>query len=177
MMKLKNPTGYKKIILQAGKHKSIFLEDFESGSREFELVVELCGEGAVCNIVGRIQVAGKDRKIWKIKQVFEGASQVGNMDLRGVAADNSFLAFDGAGILESSASEVEVQVSEKIRLFDNAKGRSLPVLTVKTDQVKSASHAASIAPVSAEQLLYLESRGIAFKEAQQMLKEGFLGRV
>lgn len=173
-MKLINPSGYKKIILQAGEAKSLFLEDFEGGSRNFELDVDLSGEGAVCDIVGRVAVKGSDKKNWKIRQIFKGASQVGTMDLRGVAEENSFLGFDGAGVLASSALDVEVKVSEKIRLFDAAKGRSLPVLTVKTDQVKSASHAASIAPVSAEQLLYLESRGIDRELSQQILREGFL---
>jgi len=59
-------------------------------------------------------------------------------------------------------------------LFDQGRSKLLPVLTVKTDKVKSASHGATIAPVEPEKILYLQSRGINKKDATELIKDGFL---
>ena len=45
---------------------------------------------------------------------------------------------------------------------------------IKTDQVKAASHGATVAPVSPSQLLYLQSRGIDRNQSLRMLRSGFL---
>jgi Fe-S cluster assembly protein SufD len=49
---------------------------------------------------------------------------------------------------------------------------SIPKLLIKTDAVK-ASHGASVATVSGEQLHYLQSRGITRADAEQMIVRGF----
>ena len=173
-MKLINPTGHKHLKVQDKEVLEIQLEDFEAGSRDFELTVELMGKNAECHISGRAQTHNKDRKSWQVKQIFRGQDQVGSIDLRGTAENQSFLAFDGAANLAHESVDAEANIEEKIILFDKAKGRSLPVLRVETDKVKSASHGASIAPVSGEKLLYLESRGVNRKAAEEILKVGFL---
>jgi len=173
-MQLTSPTGHKKIVLQDEESLDIFLEDFENGSREFTLEVELLGKKSECKITGRARAKNQDKKIWRVSQVYLGEEQVGDIDLRGTAEDDAFLQFDGKAELAQSSTEAEANVTEKIMLFGNGKGRSLPVLTVKTDQVKAASHGATVAPVSASHLLYLQSRGIAKNQAQEMLKTGFL---
>ena len=171
---ISSPTGIKKLVLRDHESCEIVLEDFEPGSRSFTLEVEMRGAGARCSIRGRIHVTGKDRKSWKIVQRFSGKSQEGTIDLRGIAEDASSLEFDGSAILDSGAKEVEVNVQEKIWLFDHAQGKALPILTVKTDRVKSARHAASITSVDEGQLFFLESRGIPRGAAETILKQGFL---
>ncbi len=173
-MKLSSPSGHKKIIVKDSEFLDIHLEDFEEGSREFTLEVELLGKNAQCTITGRVQTKNKDKKLWHVSQTYLGEAQVGNIDLRGTAEDDAFLQFDGKAELGKSSREAEAQVNEKIMLFGNGKGRSLPVLTVKTDQVKAASHGATVAPVSSSQLLYLQSRGIDKIESLRMLRSGFL---
>lgn len=173
-MHLKNPSGHKIIKVEAHQSLDITLEDFEPGSRNFELTVELLGEKAECTVAGRAQAKDTDRKTWKVKQIYLGKDQTASIDLRGTAENESFLAFDGAGHLTTESKNADADITEKIILFDNAKGRSLPVLRVETDQVKSAGHGASIAPIDPEKILYFQSRGVTKKEAQNILKEGFL---
>ncbi|MCF7917831.1 SufD family Fe-S cluster assembly protein [Candidatus Gracilibacteria bacterium] len=180
-MKLKNPTGTKRIVIdnndvttRHGAPLQITLEDFDRGSREFNLEVILKGENAHCEIQGRATAQGEDKKIWNVKQVFEGKNQIGKIELRGTASEKSFLQFDGTAELTHKSVDADAQVREKIILFDEARGKLLPILTVKTDKVLGASHSASIAPVSEDQLLYLQSRGISQKEAENVLREGFL---
>lgn len=173
-MEITKPEGEKHVTLGVDESMHIKLQDFEAGSRDFTLTVELQGDRAECHISGRAQSHGQDRKNWQVKQIFSGQDQTGSIDLRGTAEDQSFLAFDGAATLAQNSKDADANIEERIILFDQAKGRSLPVLRVETDAVKSASHGASIAPVSQEQVLYLQSRGIATSEAENMLKEGFL---
>ena len=173
-MKLTNPTGTKRITLAQSEKLDVFLQDFDEGSREFSLEIELQGDDAECRIEGRAQSTGTDKKYWNIRQVFTGKNQTGRINLRGTAEDESFLRFDGTAALEQKSVDADAQVRERVILFDKAKGKLLPVLTVKTDKVKSASHGASIAPADCEQVLYLQSRGIAKKEGERVLKEGFL---
>lgn len=169
-----NPTGTEIIQLSDNEELQIQLEDHEPGSREYDLTVELMGPNAVCHVRGRAQSTKNDRKNWRVALVFKGENQVGTIDLRGTAEDESFLEFDGSGTLETTSVDAETNIEEKIILFDQARGRSLPVLRVETDQVKSAGHGASIAPIAAEKILYLESRGIKNREAKEVIKAGFL---
>lgn len=173
-MKIENPSGQKEVTVKAHEQLEIFIEDFEAGSRDFELTVNLEGENAECHIYGRAQSTGKDRKAWKVLQNFKGKNQTGSIDLRGTAEDESFLEFDGAGNLTTTSENADANIEEKIILFDQAKGKSLPVLRVETDKVKSAGHGASIAPVDKEKILYFQSRGVPKKEAEEILKTGFL---
>jgi Fe-S cluster assembly protein SufD len=173
-MKLTNPENSKHIIVSDNEKLLVQLEDFDAGSREFELKVDLKGENAHCEIQGRIQTMKKDMKQWNVVMKFNGANQMGIIELRGTAEDDAQLELNGTGIIAKTSTQATAHVREKIILLGNGKGKALPVLTVQTDNVKSASHSASVAPVSDEQILYLQSRGIGKNEAQEVLKTGFL---
>ena len=173
-MKLQNPTGHKHITIESHENFQIFLEDFDSGSRTFELIVELKGKNAVCEIQGRVQVLNSNQKKWTIRQIFSHENQKGKIDLKGTAEGQSILEFDGSAILKPKSKNTEVQLNERIILFDKAKAKAMPVLTVKTDDVKKASHAASITPIEKDKILYCASRGLGRKEALAILKKGFL---
>ncbi|MCK5461127.1 SufD family Fe-S cluster assembly protein [Candidatus Gracilibacteria bacterium] len=170
----KNPSGKKQLEIQAHESIKIFLEDFSNNSTSFHLKVNLLGNYCKCEIIGRAQSSGSIKKTWKISQKFLGKSQKGSINLHGIAEDNSFLEFDGKGFLEKISENADINITEKILLFDKAKGKSLPILTVKTDKVKKAKHAASITPLSEELIFYCESRGIALKKSKKILTRGFL---
>ena len=107
-------------------------------------------------------------------EIFHGKNQTGKINLQGVAEGNSTLALNATGLLDKTSKQATINISEKILLFEKAKGQLLPVLTVKTDNVKKANHAASITPVKPANLLFLTSRGIHIKDAEDILKKGFL---
>lgn len=173
-MNFNEPEGEKTIQVTTDEILNIDLQDFKPGTREFKLTVELLAENAACHIKGRAQAKRNDAKNWQIKQVFKGLNQTGTIDLRGTAEDHSFLGFDGNGTLTKDSEQADANITEKIILFDKARGRSLPVLRVETDQVKSAGHGASIAPVDPEKILYFQARGINRKDAENLIKIGFL---
>ena len=64
-------------------------------------------------------------------------------------------------------------MAKSLLLSRDAVVKVVPMLSVKTGDVK-AGHGAAMAPVSADELFYLESRGIDGKEGRCMILEGFL---
>ena len=173
-MKLVNPSGEKTITLKPSEIKHIDVEDFGIGSRHFTLSIILEGQGAQCFVRGRAKVTDRDEKSWTIYQYFRGKNQTGTIDIRGTASDNSYLRFDGGAVLQTHSSQSNARVDERILLFDNGKGQSLPVLRVETDDVHSAGHAATVAPIDPELLLYFQSRGVAKTQAEKQIINGFL---
>ena len=82
----------------------------------------------------------------------------------------------GTGILKidtncdgSNAS----QIFRNLLLSEKSRAESIPELEVLSDDVKAA-HGAASAPVSAEQLHYLMSRGLTKSSAEALIVEGFL---
>lgn len=173
-MQLTNPTGNKNITVQDNETLHITLHDTDSGSRSFVLHVDLKGKNAHCTITGRASSTTTDQKIWKIQQTYNGQNQTGNIDLKGTAEDNAMLQFDGSAVLSSDSSAANAHITERIVLFDDAQGKCLPVLRVETDNVASAGHAASVAPIDPSKIFYLQTRGISTPDAKNMLKSGFL---
>ncbi len=174
LMKIENPNGKKTIVIQDQQSENIVLEDFSPQDTHFELEVILQGTNAECHIIGRAQTQADNKKNWKITQRFQGHQQTGSLDIRGVAEGNSFLHVDGAAVIEPTSTQASAEINEKIMLFEQGKGKLIPVLRVETDDVASASHAASISPVESESLLYFASRGMTPDTAKTMVKTGFL---
>ncbi len=174
MIIFKNTTGTEKISLQKNEKKVIQLEDFAMDNRNFSLEVSLLGDNAEVSITGRLQSRKNQVKKWDITLIFQGKNQIGSIDIRGIAEGESLLMINASGILSKQSQEATIAINEKIVLFDTAKGQCIPILTVKTDQVKSASHAATVAPFDPLQKIYCQSRGISAKETDNLLKKGFL---
>ncbi len=176
MIQFKNPTGTKTIIFsEKNFQKKIFLEDFDEGSRNFDLYIEVLGENTQVEIIGRAESRQKNTKKWKVSLVLKGKNQTGKLDLKGIADEKGKLEFDGGGIIEKNSSGGNVEVQEKIILFSpTAKAKNIPVLRVETENVSSANHSASIAPFEPEIFFFLESRGISPEEGKKLLREGFL---
>ena len=173
-MKIINPNGKKKIVVNENETLYIWLEDFAPKSREFFLEIELLGDMAQCVVEGRIHCQNSDKKVWNIRQIFHGKNQLGKINLHGVAEDKGHLDLNATGLISRDSHQASALIAEKILLFEKAKGQLLPVLTVKTDDVKTANHSASITPVKDSDLFFLTSRGIPLDEAKNILKKGFL---
>lgn len=173
-MKLINPDGEKTITIKNKEKLCIQIEDFDSGNRSFSLTINLEGDHSECHIIGRCQTKGTDEKKWTLLQRFLGTSQIGSIDIRGTAENKSRIECNAQGILEQGSHQATANISERVILFDQARSKLLPVLTVKTDDVAAASHGATVAPVEPEKILYLQGKGISKATAETMVKEGFL---
>lgn len=93
-------------------------------------------------------------------------------DIRGVFLNNASISNDGMVRIANGAKGADGYFSSKILLFDNAKGISVPSLEIDENELK-AGHASTIGRPDAEQLFYMQSRGLSEKEAQKLLIFGF----
>lgn len=96
---------------------------------------------------------------------------------RTVVADKSHHIFTGNLHIPSSSRKVNAsQVNHNLSLSKTARAESTPKLEVFADDVK-CSHGATVSEVNADQLFYLQSRGMPEKEARFLIIEGFLKEI
>ena len=69
------------------------------------------------------------------------------------------------------------QTNRNILLSDHARAQSVPNLEILTNDPTRCGHAASVGPVSDDELFYLMSRGIPEKEAERLIVFGFFAEV
>ncbi len=69
-----------------------------------------------------------------------------------------------------------MQTSRNIVLSEHAKADAIPNLEIEANDVR-CGHAASVGPVSDDELFYLMSRGIPEKEAERLIVFGFFHEV
>src|SRR5438105_3857422 len=68
------------------------------------------------------------------------------------------------------------QSNRNLLLSKQAKAYSIPMLEIINNDVR-CTHGATVGPIDAEHLFYLESRGIPKSVAQRMIVQGFFGEV
>lgn len=96
---------------------------------------------------------------------------------KGALRDHSRAIFSGWVHVREGAQKTEaMQTSRNIVLSEHAKADAIPNLEIEANDVK-CGHAASVGPVSPDELFYLESRGIPAKEAERLIVNGFFQEV
>ena len=137
--------------------------------------MELVGEGAEVEIVGRYKGEEKDNLEVKVTIVHKAAHTRAKTSLKGVAGNQARIKFDGKIIVEKNCPDVNSFLEERVLLVgDKARAEVVPDLEILSDDVK-CSHAATISKIPEEQVFYLMSRGISRKAAEGLVVEGFLG--
>ena len=76
-------------------------------------------------------------------------------------------------IAESAGASEAYQENRNLLLSADARAETIPELEILTDDVR-CSHGATVAPLDAEQLFYLLSRGLPPGQAQRLIVYGFL---
>ncbi len=75
-------------------------------------------------------------------------------------------------VAENAARTDGYQANRNLVLSEKARADSIPGLEILTDDVR-CSHGATVGKIDADQVFYLESRGIPRKEAEKLIVEGF----
>ena len=86
--------------------------------------------------------------------------------------------YTGTVIIEKGAHSCNAyQTNRNILLSEHARAQSVPNLEILSNDPTCCGHAASVGPVSDDELFYLMSRGIPEKEAQRLIVFGFFAEV
>lgn len=136
---------------------------------------QLQGSKAVSDIDWIFYAKQSDKQHLSARNVFTGIDGGGEMNLKGVAEDQSHITCDGMIDIAETGTGTDTYLTEDVLMLDKtAKVDAVPGLEIKTNDVK-ASHSATVSKVTPEDLFYFASRGIDQAEARAMYVQGFLG--
>jgi Fe-S cluster assembly protein SufD len=147
---------------------------FGGEAAKLELRTDLAGAGAHSEIVGVTFVAGRQHGDVHTSHRHLAERTTSRIDFKAVAADQARTTYTGLIRIEDDAPHCEAfQENRNLLLSPKARADAIPELEIHNQEV-SCSHGATIAPVAADQLFYLESRGLDRGEALGLVVAGFL---
>jgi Fe-S cluster assembly protein SufD len=136
--------------------------------------VVLSKSGTHVNIFGAFEAIAGEQCAVELWIVHAAAHTTAQTVLKGVGHAQSQLRFFGKIVVQPNCHHVQSFLEERVLLLDStARAEAIPELEILNDDVK-CSHAASITQIPHEHLFYLQSRGITYAAAQQLIVEGFL---
>ena len=143
-----------------------------------EVEVELVGDGSATELLGVYFGAGDQHVDHRSIQLHQGSRSSSDLLYKGAMRDASSAISTGTVIIDHDAHECDAyQTNRNILLSERAKAMSVPNLEILTDDPTRCGHAASVGPVSEDELFYLQSRGIPRDEARRLIVFGFFNEV
>lgn len=142
-----------------------------------DVLARLEGPGARSDVDWMFYAAGGDRHALEVRNVFSARQGAGEILMRGVAEGKAHAACRGMIDIGAGGNGTDTYLTQDVLMLDpTAKVDAVPGLEIKTNDVK-ASHSATVARVTPEDLFYFASRGIAQAEARALYVHGFLGDI
>ena len=168
-----NPDA-KSWIFEVGKKGDLWV-DFLQMSADLSVVVALQGETAKCKI-NCAYLTNKNNKLnIDIKVLHKHKNTTSEQHIKGIATDESTVSFKGIIEIPKGSQKCDGrQYHRGLVLSSKAKIEAVPQLEIWADDVVCA-HGSAIGPLDANQLFYLQTRGLSEKEAKKMLLNSFLG--
>jgi len=164
-----------KVEVKIGKNASLKLIGCHLGGRETKSEVKILQKaGSRCEHFEVALLSGSQRLIARTKHLHCEPGSFSRSSFRYAAAGCAQADVQGDVEIARKAVRADAYfVAKSLLLSRDAVVKVVPMLSVKTGDV-SAGHGAAMAPISADELFYLESRGIDGMAARRMILEGFL---
>ena len=161
--------------VKIGKNAELKLIGCALGGRETRSEVRISQQaGSRCEHFEVALLSGSQRLIARTTHLHAGQGSFSRSSFRFAAAGSSHVDVQGSVEIGKNAAGADAHfVAKSLLLSREAIVKVVPMLSVKTGDVK-AGHGAAMAPVSLDELFYLESRGIEGNEGRRMILEGFL---
>jgi Fe-S cluster assembly protein SufD len=110
-------------------------------------------------------------------QTHQAPNTSSNLLYKNALLDAARTIFSGLIVVEPDAQKTDAyQSNRNLMLSDNAEANSLPGLEIQANDVR-CTHGSTSARIPAEQEFYLQSRGIAAEQANELLVFGFFEEV
>ncbi|KRM67527.1 FeS assembly protein SufD [Apilactobacillus ozensis DSM 23829 = JCM 17196] len=152
----------------------IFVGIFNSNNTLYDSSFNLDGEQSegYLNVIS-LGVDSQQQTI-NAEIVNNGRNTHGEIQERGIVANQAKTNFHTNGVISKTGyGAYSDQASRLLTLDSTSQGQVDPVLLIDNYDVV-AGHAASVGKVNADQLYYLNSRGIPLRQAKLLLTRGFL---
>jgi Fe-S cluster assembly protein SufD len=138
----------------------------------------LAEDGASSELLGVYFGDGEQHIDHRSIQDHIGSRTSSDLLYKGAMRDRSNAIYTGTVIIEQGAHRCDAyQTNRNILLSDHAKAHSVPNLEILTNDPTRCGHAASVGPVSEDEIFYLQSRGIPHDEATRLIVRGFFAEV
>lgn len=142
---------------------------------EWEIVIPFESTGEECEWLGIVD--GRAPGLYNLTVVAEHSvpRTTGRVTVRAVCGAESVVQLKGIIRIGKEAQETNDFLELRVLMLSpTSRATASPELEILANNVK-ASHAASVGRVDPEQLLYLESRGLSKRVAEEQIVAGWLG--
>ncbi len=144
---------------------------------EHELVSEVGGRDSESSVDWMCYAKGVEKQTLNVRNIFNASGGRGEVLMRGIAEQKGHAVCKGLIDIGLHGGGTNTYLTQEVLMLDaSAKVDAIPSLEIKTNDVK-ASHSATVARVTEEDLFYFGARGIAPHEARRMFVLGFLGDI
>jgi len=159
-----------------GNHSTIqyasLLTGSHSSTSRLEVIME--GEHAHADLCGVWLLDGARTIDMTTMQRHLGAHNTSRLRIKSAVRDQARSVYRGTVHIAVDAHGTHAaQENKNILLSEQASAYSIPNLEALNNDVYCA-HGAAVGQLDEEQLLYMQARGITYKQAQRMLLQGFL---
>jgi len=167
-----------KIVVEEGQKMQFVLiangGDAQSNPNEIsKLDFELNGPGSELSFIGF--VIGRESQFYGFETVSNhlNTHSKAKFSIGAVMFDRSKVDYKGYIVVPKNAQYTDAFLNSRVMLAgEESRAKTIPCLEIEADDVK-AGHAAAIGKVDAEEMFYLQSRGINKKDAEEMLVMSF----
>ena len=133
----------------------------------------LQGEDASVDLSGLVKIANKQHADSHTTVVHQAPHCQSNEFYKAILDNKSRFVFNGKVVVEKDASKtISSQTNNNLLLSSDAEIDTKPELEIYNEDV-SCTHGATVGQIEAEQLFYLQSRGIDETQAKQLLLSAF----
>jgi Fe-S cluster assembly protein SufD len=134
---------------------------------------QLAGAGSTVRLTGAYVLDGDQHVDLDTTQEHDAPHASSDLFFKGVLQDRSRAVWRGVIRVAEGAQRTDAyQENRNLLLSDRAHADSIPGLEIKANDVR-CTHGATIGRVDADQLFYLESRGLERAVAERLIVEGF----
>lgn len=138
------------------------------------VVMKLHGMHAQAHLHAAYDCRGSAKTYLNTEQLHDAPNTQSSVLMRALVNDHASSVYHGMITIQEQAAESNAQQEHKALLLSpNACARALPQLEVLTHEVQ-CGHGSAVGVLDSEQLWYLESRGISFSRAHDLLKQNFI---
>lgn len=153
--------------------------NLHAGARQarHESFSQLQAPGAHSEMLALTIARGTQEFDQRTLQIHQAPNTSSNLLYKNALLDQAKTIFSGLIVVDPDAQKTDAyQSNRNLMLSDDAEAHSLPGLEIQANDVR-CTHGATSARIPAEQEFYLQSRGIAKAQADQLLVFGFFEEV
>lgn len=146
-------------------------------STEHDLVSHVVGHDGESAVDWMFYAKGEESQKLNVRNIFDAENGRGEILMRGIAEEKGHTVCRGLIDIGLKGGGTNTYLTQEVLMLDaSAKVDAIPSLEIKTNDVK-ASHSATVARVTEEDLFYFGARGIDPTAAREMFVLGFLGDI